>query len=89
MKTILKQLVDLSDAELYSLSDAVDAELDRLSESGDEFADSARRRAVEARAELSPTRWFLGAAGEGRRFRQVAQSARARPESTCANSMSP
>ena len=47
MKTILKKLVDLSDAELYSLSDAVDAELDRLSASGDDFADSARRRAVQ------------------------------------------
>ena len=47
MNTILKQIIELSDAELYSLSDAVDAELDRHNESVDEFPDSARRRAVE------------------------------------------
>ena len=42
MNAILKELIELSDAELYSLSDAIDAELDRRSESNDDFADSAR-----------------------------------------------
>ena len=70
-----EELIELSDAELYSLSDAIDAELDRRSESNDDFADSGLLLRRGASAELSPTRRFLLAAGEGRRPGQVADAA--------------
>ena len=89
MNTILKQIIELSDAELYSLSDAVDAELDRHNESVERVSGLGSPSRRGASAELSPTRRFLGAAGEGRRFRQVAQSAPARPELRCANRCCP
>ena len=47
MKSILRQLQDLADADLYALSEAVDMELSRRAAMGDEAADSARRRATE------------------------------------------
>ena len=46
MNTILKRIQQLSDAELFGLSEAIDVELERRGESGDEVPDSARRRAV-------------------------------------------
>ena len=47
MNSILKQLQDLAEANLYALSEAVDAELYRREEIVGDISDSARRRAVE------------------------------------------
>ena len=48
MNTILRQLQELADADLYALCEAVDMELQRREEvTDDEVPDSARRRAVE------------------------------------------
>ena len=47
MKSILKQLQELANADLYALSEAVDMELQRRGEVVGEVPDSARRRAVE------------------------------------------
>lgn len=47
-QTILDQLQDLADTDLYSLSEAVDLELHRRDETiVDEPSESARRRALE------------------------------------------
>jgi hypothetical protein len=46
MKTILRQLQELADSDLYALCEAVDMELQRREELIDETPDSARRRAV-------------------------------------------
>ncbi len=47
MKTILSQLQELADADLYALSEAVDMELDHRDEIVGEAPDSGRRRAAE------------------------------------------
>lgn len=47
MKSILRQLQELADAELYALSEAVDLELQRREDDCGEALDSARRRALE------------------------------------------
>ena len=47
MKSILRQLQHLADADLYALSEAVDVELSRRAAVGDDAVDSARRRATE------------------------------------------
>ena len=47
MNTILKQLQELADTDLYALSDAIATEMDRRDETIDEPGDSARRRAVD------------------------------------------
>ena len=47
MKTILKLVEVLSDADLYNLCEAIDIELERREETISIDFDSARRRAVE------------------------------------------
>ncbi len=47
MKTILNQLEELADTDLYALSEAIDMELHRRDEVVGEVPDSARRRAIE------------------------------------------
>ena len=47
MNTILKQVEELADIELYTLSEAIDLELQRREEMACDTSDSARRRAVE------------------------------------------
>ena len=47
MNTILKHLNQLSDPELFNLSEAIDAELERRGDLSADVPDSARRRAVE------------------------------------------
>ena len=47
MKSILNLLVDLADADLYALCEAIDMELQRREEPVSEVPDSARRRAIE------------------------------------------
>ena len=47
MKTILNLLVDLADADLFALCEAIDIELQRREEPVSEVPDSARRRAIE------------------------------------------
>ena len=47
MNSILKQLQELADADLYALSEAVDLELQRREDVAGEVPDSARRRAIE------------------------------------------
>jgi hypothetical protein len=47
MNTILDQLQELANADLYALSEAVDTELQRREDITDEASESARRRAVE------------------------------------------
>ncbi|MGD0655144.1 MAG: hypothetical protein ABSA16_12425 [Thermoguttaceae bacterium] len=46
MKAILKNLNDLNNDELLSLSEAIDLELGRRQERTEEIPESARRRAV-------------------------------------------
>jgi hypothetical protein len=45
--TILKRLIQLSEPELFRLSEAIDAEVERRAKIGEDVPDSARRRAVE------------------------------------------
>jgi hypothetical protein len=70
MNAILKRLQQLSDPELFTLSDAIDAELDRRSDDVGEVPDSARRRAVERqqsyRRRLGSTAAPVKAAGLGK-----------------------
>lgn len=47
MKSILRELQELADADLFALSDAVELELSRREAISGETADSARRRATE------------------------------------------
>ena len=47
MNSILRQLQELADADLYALSEAVDMELQRREEIVGDIPDSARRRALE------------------------------------------
>jgi len=47
MKSILRQLQELADTDLFVLSEAVDLELNRRDEVVGEAPDSARRRALE------------------------------------------
>jgi hypothetical protein len=47
MHSIMKQLKDLAEADLYALSEAVDLELQRREDVGGDVPESARRRAVE------------------------------------------
>lgn len=47
MKSILKQIQELADTDLYTLSEAVDMELSRRDDVVGETPDSARRRALE------------------------------------------
>ena len=47
MNTILDQLQELADSDLYSLSEAVDVELQRRDDIVGADSDSARRRAQE------------------------------------------
>ena len=47
MQSILKQLQELANADLYALCEAVDLELQRREEIIDDVPDSARRRANE------------------------------------------
>lgn len=47
MNTILSQLEDLADANLFALSEAVEMELRRREGVTDEVSDSAKRRALE------------------------------------------
>ncbi len=50
MKSILRQLQELADADLFTLSEAVDLEMlrrERAAEAAGEVLDSARRRVVE------------------------------------------
>jgi hypothetical protein len=47
MITILKQLAQFADHELYKLSEAIDLELQRREELTIEVPESAKRRAVE------------------------------------------
>ena len=47
MNSILKQLQELADADLYALSEAVDMELQRRDDVTGDIPDSARRRAIE------------------------------------------
>jgi len=47
MSSILNQLQELADADLYALCEAVDMELQRREGLSDELPDSARRRALE------------------------------------------
>ncbi|MGD0382821.1 MAG: hypothetical protein ABSA77_04805 [Thermoguttaceae bacterium] len=46
MKAILKNLNDLNNDELLSLSEAIDLELQRRQERTEEIPESARRRAI-------------------------------------------
>ena len=63
MKSILRQLQELADADLYALCEAVDMELQRREEVVGEVPDSARRRAMRAGAELPPPQRGRGPAG--------------------------
>ncbi len=47
MKSIINQLQELADADLYALSEALDMEMQRREDAIGEVPDSARRRAVE------------------------------------------
>ncbi len=47
MKSILSQLQELADADLYALCEAVDLEMQRREDAVGEVPDSARRRAVK------------------------------------------
>ena len=47
MNAILRQLQQLADTDLYTLSEVVDRELQRRDDVVGEFSDSARCRAVE------------------------------------------
>jgi hypothetical protein len=47
MNTILNQLQDLADADLFALSEAVETELHRRDDATGDIPDSARRRALE------------------------------------------
>jgi hypothetical protein len=47
MSSILNQLQELADTDLYALCEAVDMELQRREGLTDEVPDSARRRAIE------------------------------------------
>ena len=47
MKSILKQLEELADADLYALCEAVDVELQRRDDVAGDDSDSARCRAAE------------------------------------------
>ncbi len=47
MSSILNQLQELADADLFALCEAVDMELQRREGLTDELPDSARRRALE------------------------------------------
>jgi len=47
MNMIYEQLLELADADLYTLSEAVEMELQRRAEVVGEVPDSARRRALE------------------------------------------
>ena len=47
MKSIINQLQELADADLYALSEALDMEMHAARTATGEVPDSARRRAVE------------------------------------------
>ncbi len=47
MSEIFKRLNDLSEAQLFTLVEAIDAEMERRAKSVEEVPDSARRRAVQ------------------------------------------
>ncbi len=47
MESILRELQELADADLYALSEAVDLELNRRDDVVGDISDSARRRAIE------------------------------------------
>jgi hypothetical protein len=47
MKSIINQLQELADTDLYALSEALDLEMQRREDATGEVPDSARRRAVE------------------------------------------
>jgi hypothetical protein len=47
MKSIINQLQELADTDLYALSEALDLEMQRREDAVGEVPDSARRRAVE------------------------------------------
>jgi len=47
MNSILTQVQELADADLYTLSEAIDVEIQRRDAILGEFIDSARRRALE------------------------------------------
>ena len=47
MSEILKHLNGLSEAQLFTLVEAIDAEMERRAKSIEDVPDSARRRAVE------------------------------------------
>ena len=60
MNTILEQLQELADADLYALSEAVDMELQRRDEIVGEISDSARLPGRRAGGELSPPQRVRG-----------------------------
>ncbi len=77
MQSIVKQLQELANSDLYALCEAVDLELQRREELVGEVPDSARRRAGTG-AELPPQRGRRGPAGPRNRPWQAHDAATCR-----------